>query len=193
MGKSCILARFIEGTFEPAVTTIGACFFRKVLNYEGKNWILGLWDTAGQERYSSLSSFYCRGAVCAIVAFDLTDRESFENVPKWILKLQTSSPAGNYFTILVGTKVDLVVKDASSRRVTMVEAMEMSDRIDAISYVETSSLTGENVAKIFEQIVSKYTQNVQNGLSSPSPTAKSSLNLNNPSSPSTPTRTNPCC
>jgi small GTP-binding protein len=157
VGKTCLLTRFLDNSFGNTQSTIGASYFKKTFSHNNKSWKLGLWDTAGQERYNSLSSFYCRGAGCAIVCFDLTDRKSFDNVSRWINKFQTSSPCEDYFIILVGTKVDLV-KDGNEdkRAVSIKEASSLSSEVQAIAYVETSGKTGENIERIFQEIVAKY-------------------------------------
>ena len=69
-----------------------------------------LWDTAGSEKYDALSSLHCRRAIGAIIVFDLQDRNSFKNIPKWInfVKEQADSECQ---IILLGNKVDLCTKN----------------------------------------------------------------------------------
>eukprot|EP01080_Neovahlkampfia_damariscottae_P007912 gene7912-12380_t len=162
VGKTCLLVRFLHGSFGNTTATIGASFATKVVNSGEKTYSLGLWDTAGQERYDSLSSFYCRGAGCAIIAYDITTQSSFKNVQKWVSKLRTSQPDKDCFIILVGTKLDCCKDDKIPRAVETDMAEKMKEQIGAIAFVETSAKTGENVETVFEHIVkniSKFSQN----------------------------------
>jgi GTPase SAR1 family protein len=109
-----------------------------------------------------LSSFYCRGAGCAIIAYDITTQSSFKNVQKWVTKLRTSQPDKDCFIILVGTKLDCCKDDKIPRAVEYEMAEKMKEQIGAIAFVETSAKTGENVETVFEHIVkniSKFSSN----------------------------------
>ena len=65
-----------------------------------------IWDTAGQERYRSLAPMYYRGAAAAIVVYDITKKESFNNVTTWLNECKTQSPK-NVHIVLIGNKNDL--------------------------------------------------------------------------------------
>ncbi len=85
-GKSCCLHQFVEGKFKkgPAKHTIGVEFGSRIVTVLGKQIKLQIWDTAGQERFRSVTRSYYRGAVGALVFFDITDRSTFENVANWV-------------------------------------------------------------------------------------------------------------
>jgi len=114
VGKSQLALRFCKNTFNSnPKATIGVEMMKKVLKidtydntstqYVGAH----IWDTAGQERYKALSSLYFKGAVGALLVFDLTSNESFENVQDW-LKLIRDKADPNVVIILIGNKSDLV-------------------------------------------------------------------------------------
>ena len=43
-----------------------------------------LWDTAGQEKYRPIVMAHYRRAAGALVVYDITNRQSFENIKWWI-------------------------------------------------------------------------------------------------------------
>jgi len=114
-GKSCLVIRFVKGTFdEHHESTIGAAFTTKTMPEHGVK--LEIWDTAGQERYHSLAPMYYRGAAAAIIVFDVTDTQSFEKAKAWVGELQRQATA-NIVMALAANKVDL----ADARKVTAEE------------------------------------------------------------------------
>mmetsp|Transcript_6817 Transcript_6817/g.25451 ORF Transcript_6817/g.25451 Transcript_6817/m.25451 type:complete len:251 (-) Transcript_6817:84-836(-) len=110
VGKTCLSTRFSENRFSPLTTsTIGAAFVRNRFNVRCSSrsvpCTIKLSDTAGTETYSSLSSFYCRKAHCALLCFDLTSKKSLLELDKWIELTENS--AVQYF-VLVGCKRDVL-------------------------------------------------------------------------------------
>ena len=145
VGKSCLLLRFTEGEFrEGYEMTVGAEFGGKIVNVEAAQLYLQIWDTAGQENFRSLTRTYYRGAAVALIVYDITRRQTFENVKEWIAEVYSN---GNLNTViaLVGNKTDL----EQSREVTTREA-EAFAKAKGLLYVEASAKDGLNVAEIFE-------------------------------------------
>lgn len=89
VGKTNLLSRFVDNTFNvDSKPTIGVEFATKTINLEGKTIKNQIWDTAGQERFRAITNAYYRGAIGAIIAFDLTKLKTFENVQKWLAELK---------------------------------------------------------------------------------------------------------
>merc|ERR1712006_60493 len=87
VGKSCLLLRFADDTYtESYISTIGVDFKIRTINLDGKCVKLQIWDTAGQERFRTITSSYYRGAHGIIVVYDVTDRETFNNVKNGYMK-----------------------------------------------------------------------------------------------------------
>ena len=80
VGKSSLLLRFTTDDFEELSPTIGVDFRLKFVRVDGKKVKLTVWDTAGQERFRTLTSSYYRGAQGIVLAYDVTRRETFENL-----------------------------------------------------------------------------------------------------------------
>ncbi|XP_071144432.1 ras-related protein Rab-20-like [Mytilus galloprovincialis] len=155
VGKTCFVNRYIEGKFGKTEATIGAAFFLK----QWGPYNVAVWDTAGDERFSGLSSFYCRNAGAAILAFDLCIENTFETLKSRFVPLVDQATEDNCLKVIVGTKLDLL--EPSKRKVTVDEARKFSREINPNieyaklkhdPYFETSSLQGINVDEVFEYI-----------------------------------------
>ena len=68
--------------------TIGVEFATKSIKEDGKTIKAQIWDTAGQERYRAITSAYYRGAVGALLVYDISKRGTYENVPRWLKELR---------------------------------------------------------------------------------------------------------
>jgi len=123
--------------------TIGVSFAVKTININGKRVKLQIWDTGGQERFQYVRPLYYKGTMGCILLFDLTNRESFDHLPKWIEEVQKES--GSVPMLLVGNKSDL--KDA--RALTREEAQAFADDL-TIKYVESSAKSGEGIGDVFK-------------------------------------------
>jgi len=143
-GKSCLLHHFIQNTFkEHSQHTIGVEFSSRTINVGEKKIKLQLWDTAGQERFRSVTRSYYRGAAGALLVYDITSRESFVNLSRWLTDARAlGSP--HLVTVLVGNKSDR----EEEREVDWAEASRWAAEHD-VHYIEASSLTGDNVESPF--------------------------------------------
>ncbi|MCE3050002.1 Ras- protein RABA5a [Datura stramonium] len=148
VGKSNLLARFARDEFYPnSKSTIGVEFQTQKLDINGKEVKAQIWDTAGQERFRAVTSAYYRGAVGALLVYDISRRLTFDNINRWLNELQTHSDM-NVVTILVGNKSDL--KDA--REVTTAEGKSLAEA-QGLFFIETSALDSSNVAVAFQTVV----------------------------------------
>ncbi|MHA1728014.1 MAG: Rab family GTPase [Promethearchaeota archaeon] len=107
VGKTALIQRYCSGTFaEDHKMTIGAAFsLKKVVLDTGDTVKLQLWDFAGEKRFRFILGDYCRGASGALICYDITDYETFTEVPEWLRIIRSS--AGMIPIILIGTKYDL--------------------------------------------------------------------------------------
>ena len=146
VGKSCLLLRFADDTFnESYICTIGVDFRFRTFTVDGKQVKLQIWDTAGQERYRTITNAYYRGANGVILVFDKTDQKSFENIESWRSEVEKYSD--NAIKIMVGNKSD----QEENFEVTLAQAEQKSAAL-GIPYVEASAFSGKNVETIFETI-----------------------------------------
>ena len=157
-GKSCLLHYFVEGKFRKNSSyTIGVEFGAKTVQVSGKALKLQIWDTAGQERYRAVTRSYYRGAVGAVVVYDVTSKDSFDHSAAWVADARTLARADTAI-VLVGNKADLKDK----REVTFLEASKFAQEHD-ILFVETSALTGDGVDDVFMKLAKTVLNKVEEG------------------------------
>jgi small GTP-binding protein len=148
VGKSCILDRRLNDTFEEQIpNTIGTAFSSTFLHTDAGDIRLQLWDTAGQEQYASLASMYYRNAHIALLVFDLTSMSTFNALRRWAQEVKEKAPP-SIRIILVGNKADLV----NQRAVKPEDIKDFRDHIGAVSYVETSAKTGAGIDILFQAL-----------------------------------------
>ena len=148
VGKSNLLMKFIQNKFtEEYLTTIGVEFGTKNIKVNNKIYRIQIWDTAGQEYFRSIARAYFKNCVCAMVVYDITCKESFENVKNWLQDIHEESPK-TVLICLIGNKIDLEDK----RIITFDEGKKFSTE-NGIIFMETSAKTGEGINEIFEQSV----------------------------------------
>merc|ERR1719269_381806 len=145
VGKTSLLLRFADDKFqENVLPTIGIDFKIKTVQILDKTIKLQIWDTAGQERFRTITSSYYRGAHGIIVVYDVTDKESFNNVKHWVQEIEKYAADG-VNKLLVGNKCDL----SSKKVVSYDEAKELADSL-GIQFMETSAKNAHNVEQAFQ-------------------------------------------
>ncbi|XP_031112880.1 ras-related protein Rab11C-like [Ipomoea triloba] len=148
VGKSNILSRFTRNEFcLESKSTIGVEFATRTLQVEGKTVKAQIWDTAGQERYRAITSAYYRGAVGALLVYDITKKQTFENVLRWLRELRDHADS-NIVIMMVGNKSDL----NHLRAVSEQDGQALAEK-EGLSFLETSALEAVNVEKAFQTIL----------------------------------------
>ncbi|KAJ9054560.1 Rab GTPase ypt31 [Entomophthora muscae] len=155
VGKSNLLSRFTRDEFNlESKSTIGVEFATRNVQVEGKSIKAQIWDTAGQERYRAITSAYYRGAVGALLVYDVTKHNTFENVNRWLKELRDHAES-HIVILLVGNKSDL----RHLRSVPAEEGKQFASDND-ISFIETSALDSTNVETAFQEILKEIYRNV---------------------------------
>ena len=152
VGKTSLIHRFIYETFEDNYqATIGIDFMSQKMHIEDKVVILNLWDTAGQERFKSLIPSYIKDSAVAVVCYDVTCKDSFQSVEKWVEDAKAIRE-NDVLLIMVGNKADM----EQQRQVTLQEAKEYAEKMNFMFY-ETSAKSGVNVKLLFNDLAKKLT------------------------------------
>ncbi|OMJ95832.1 hypothetical protein SteCoe_732 [Stentor coeruleus] len=155
VGKSSLLLRFSDNTYtESFIATIGVDFKIKTIDVESKVIKLQIWDTAGQEKFRTITSSYYRGAHGVIVVYDVTNRETFNNVKNWMGEISRYA-SENVNRLLIGNKCDCDSKKAVSTE----EGKELADSL-GIPFMETSAKTSSNVEQSFFRMASEIKSRV---------------------------------
>ncbi|CAN4109108.1 unnamed protein product [Withania somnifera] len=150
VGKSQLLARFARNEFSlDSKATIGVEFQTKTLLLDNKTVKAQIWDTAGQERYRAVTSAYYRGAVAAMLVYDLTKRQSFDHMARWLEELREHAER-KIVIMLIANKSDL----GSLRAVPVEDAQEFAER-ENLFFMETSALQSTNVESAFMTVVTE--------------------------------------
>ncbi|XP_074340424.1 ras-related protein RABA4d-like [Apium graveolens] len=148
VGKSQLLSRFARNEFSlDSKATIGVEFQTKTLVLDNKTVKAQIWDTAGQERYRAVTSAYYRGAVGAMLVYDMTKRQTFDHITGWLEELRGHADK-NIMIMLIGNKCDL----ASLRAVPTEDAQEFAER-ENLFFMETSALEATNVETAFQTVL----------------------------------------
>ena len=151
VGKTSCIRRYTEGIFTSNyIATLGTIFSTKMISIElsGGQKVsirLILWDLAGQDGYQELRKRYMAGAKMAFIAYDISDRESFEAVPEWCSRFADECP--DALVVLVANKVDL-----DNRVVSTKEGKKLAKEINAI-YYEVSAKSGAHINDMFNESV----------------------------------------
>lgn len=150
VGKSNLLSRFTRNEFNlESKSTIGVEFATRSIQVDGKTIKAQIWDTAGQERYRAITSAYYRGAVGALLVYDIAKHLTYENVERWLKELRDHADS-NIVIMLVGNKSDL----RHLRAVPTDEARAFAEK-NGLSFIETSALDSTNVEAAFQTILTE--------------------------------------
>ncbi|ORX62675.1 small GTPase [Hesseltinella vesiculosa] len=156
-GKTNLLARFTRNEFNlESKSTIGVEFATRSVQVDSKTVKAQIWDTAGQERYRAITSAYYRGAVGALLVYDIAKHQTYENVTRWLKELRDHADA-NIVVMLVGNKSDL----RHIRAVSTEEAKQFAAD-NGLSFIETSALDSSNVELAFQRILTEIYRIVSN-------------------------------
>ena len=162
VGKSCILNQFLNGHFtEDYDITVGVEFGAKTIAFDNKQVKLQIWDTAGQDSFKSITRAYYRGSAAALICYDITCKESFENLETWLDECKEN---GNpeMTLVLVGNKTDL----EDQREVDTEEGRSFAQKHDMV-FFETSAKTADRVATLFQKSAEKIYGKIEEGVIDP--------------------------
>lgn len=160
VGKSSILHQFSEGYHFPNITaTIGVAFYSKLIEIHGCRIKLKVSDTGGQDRFRSIVPMYYRNTVGGLLVFDITKRESYDNLSVWLEDVQKYAGTYKHVFVLVGNKTDHV----TNRKVSEEEALSFATQHN-MEYYETSAKNGSNIEEVFYRLADKLLTLVDNGL-----------------------------
>ena len=161
VGKTCIISRYISNLFEDNVkSTNGASYASKRVDYPKlkKSLILDIWDTAGQEKFKALTKFFYKDAAIVILVYDITRRDSFDNIKNvWYQEVKENG-AKDIILGIAGNKSDLY----ENEEVPETEAREFATSVNAI-YALTSAQNNNGIDKLFEEIGESYLNSKMQG------------------------------
>ena len=155
VGKTQLLGRFTRDEFFlDSKSTIGIEFQTRTVDIARRRVKAQIWDTAGQERYRAVTGAYYRGALGAMLVYDVTRRHTFEHAARWVDELRAHADK-SIVVMLIGNKADL----AAGRAVAADEAAAFAEE-QGLFFSEASALSGENVERAFLRLLEEIHANV---------------------------------
>jgi Ras-related protein Rab-5C len=150
-GKTSLVNRFAHDRFtQNSEATIGAAFVSKTISIDGVDVKLEIWDTGGTEKYRALAPMYYRDARAAIVVFDITSDQSFQEAGDWLSEFrERGQPTA--LVACAANKSDL----AEKRSVKDEDAREFASESQIEVFRETSALSGVGVKELFLELAKK--------------------------------------
>lgn len=163
VGKSCLLLQFTDKRFQPVHDlTIGVEFGARLIPIDNHQIKLQIWDTAGQESFRSITRSYYRDAAGALLVYDITRRESFNHLSRWLEEArQNGNP--NMTIMLIGNKSDLEHRRAVSTKEGEIFAQE-----NGLIFLETSAKSAANVETAFIKTAENIYEKIKEGVYDPS-------------------------
>ncbi|UCE14787.1 MAG: GTP-binding protein [Candidatus Heimdallarchaeota archaeon] len=156
VGKTAIRERYLSNQFQSEyVLTIGADFAMRDEIVNSKSIRYQIWDLAGQQRFDGVREVYYKGALGALLIYDVTRPESYFNTPKWINELWTNNTKGRIPVVVVGNKIDL--REECDETISSEQGKLFADRLTKLTasegftchYVEASAKSGINIQEAF--------------------------------------------
>ena len=186
-GKSCLLLQFVDRRFSASHDlTIGVDFGCRVIELgEKKERIkLQIWDTAGQESFRSIARSYYRDAAGALLVYDVTRRDTFQHLQRWLQETRQFSNPAICITV-VGNKIDL-----TSRRAVQATEGRQFAQDNGLGFIEASAKTSEGVDDAFLRLADRIYEKLENGMLISRPSVMGEMALDPKSRK---TSSNSCC
>ena len=156
VGKTNLIKRFVSNTYNPNTkATVGVEFLSKSYKINDQVFKIEIWDTAGQERYKSITAAYYKGAKGALIVYDITQKDTFENINKWMSEVRDKSTK-DLKILIVGNKTDLV----NERQVSTEEALSKAKELES-PVMEASALDGSNVKAAFYDLLKEMYKEIK--------------------------------
>jgi len=157
-----MLLQFTDKRFQPVHDiTIGVEFGARMIQVEEQQIKLQIWDTAGQESFRSITRSYYRDAAGALLVYDITQRESFNHLTRWLEEARANGNP-NMTIMLIGNKSDL-----EHRRAVSTKEGEAFAEENGLIFMETSAKTAANVEQAFIKTANAIYANIKDGLYDP--------------------------
>lgn len=160
VGKSCLFQRFQNPFYNVLMSTmtIGFDIDNESFKYGSKFVHLEVIDTAGQEQFFSVQAMYFRGIHGIFLVCDVTNRETFHHIPRWLDLTRLYCTENNVLIILIGNKIDQVEK----REVSFDEGQALA-KSHGVSYMEASALDVERIEDMYRNMIQLLTRSADLG------------------------------
>ena len=156
VGKTSLIKQYIDHIFvEEKTATIGYDTIQKEVEINGKSIRLNIWDTCGQEQYRTINQMFVKNSKMALLVYDITDRETFEELKKYWYQYIKSALEEELIIGVAGNKCDLYEEE----QVKIEEGKEYAQSIGAV-FKETTAKNDEAITELIELMAKKYLDNI---------------------------------
>ena len=163
VGKSAIIQRFYDNTFEENIlTTFNASFLEKEVTIKGKKVVLEIWDTVGQEQYRSMTQLFVKNSKIIILVYNVTRMKTFESLNYWY-DFINKELGSNIVLGLAGNKTDLIFEDNYEEEVSPEKGREFAEKIGASFALVSAKESGNEIKVLFYELLTKYFDIKDNG------------------------------
>ena len=159
VGKTSLVRRYIFDTFQKDyMTTLGLNFYVRTFEFPDGKVKLLIWDIAGQPNRRKIGLRYLQGASGALLAYDLTNQNSFDNLAGWYEDLKQANNNRDVPVVLVGTKLDL----AQTQKLPLTfNVKKLGDTPAAkANLIFTSAKTDTNVDAAFNLVIQQIAKGI---------------------------------
>ena len=157
VGKTNLIHRFISNSFiENSKATVGVEFTSKSYKINEHIFKIEIWDTAGQERYKSITAVYYKGAKGALLVYDTTSKETFDNIDKWMEEIKDKT-TNDIKIMIIGNKIDL----KGYKEVPNEDGINKAKTF-GVPIMETSALDATNVNQAFNDLLKEIYKDMKN-------------------------------
>ena len=158
VGKSCITTRFVQDKFEEdRLATIGVEFGERQIIYNNTNYLVQILDTAGQESFKSIIRGYYKESAVAILVYDITNVESFNNIKNLLEDCKYLAPSKTLL-VLIGNKIDI----EEERKITKEMGEDFANENNML-FFETSARSGIGIEYVFQKCIENIDKRINEG------------------------------
>ena len=151
VGKTSIIRYELENKFQQGFQTNVFDYWSKKCQINDKIIHLKIWDLCGDETYDKVTSSFYRASLCYFVVFSLDDKNSFNNLERWLNKINEEPHSLQPFIVLIGNKTDIINERLISKE--EIEDFKATNGIDC--YFETSAKNGDSIHELFKEVIKK--------------------------------------
>ena len=156
VGKSCITTRFVQDKFEEdRIAAIGVEFGSRQIIYNNTNYLVQIWDITGQEN-SIIRGYYKESAV-ALLIYDITNVESFNNIKNWLEDCKYLAPSKTLL-VLIGNKIDI----EEERKITKEMGEDFANENNML-FFETSARSCIGIEYVFQKCIENIDKRINEG------------------------------
>lgn len=162
VGKTTLVKSWMDQRLSSDyILTVGVDISTKDITLpNGKRVKLTVNDIAGQERFAQFRSVFFQSANIAFLCFDVTRRDSLDNLERqWVFQLIPTISDPNFHVLLIGNKTDLIEQrqiSSSEIRFVFQRFKKKYPMMKWSGYIETSALLKHNVNEAFTKITQEY-------------------------------------